>query len=113
MSFTKQVLAASAIALLSTSAAFAQEATPDTWLQTTKSTATRAEVSADLAAARKSGLTKAWSAGYMEPVRNHALRAQVKAQTIRAIETGELQAINAEVYSYVPRFPWALVSSAK
>jgi hypothetical protein len=113
MTFTKQLLAASAFALLSTGAAFAQEATPDTWLQTAKSTATRADVSADLAAARASGLTKSWSAGYMEPVRNHALRAQVKAQTIRAIQTGELKAINAEVYSYVPNFPWTLVSSAK
>ena len=113
MTFTKQFLAASAIALLGTGTAFAQEATPDTWLQAAKLAQSRADVSADLAAARKSGLTKAWSAGYMEPVRNHALRAQVKAQTIRAIETGELQAINAEVYSYVPRFPWALVSSAK
>ncbi len=102
MSFTKQFLAASAIALLGTGAAIAQEATPDTWLQAAKSTQSRADVSADLAAARKSGLTKSWSAGYMEPVRSHALRAEVKAQTARAIASGELKAINAEVYSYLP-----------
>ena len=34
--------------------AFAQEATPDTWLQAAQSTKTRAEVSAELAAARAS-----------------------------------------------------------
>ena len=90
MTFTKQLVAASAIALLSTGAAFAQEATPDTWLQTAKSTATRAQVSADLAAARASGLTKSWSAGYMEPVRSHAQRADVKAQTVQAIASGEV-----------------------
>ena len=49
MSFTKQLIAASAIALLGTGA-FAQEATPDTWLQAAKSTQSRADVSADLAA---------------------------------------------------------------
>ena len=99
MTFTKQLVAASAIALLSTGAAFAQEATPDTWLQTAKSTATRAQVSADLAAARASGLTKSWSAGYMEPVRSHAQRADVKAQTVKAIRSGEVKAINAEAVS--------------
>jgi len=101
MSFTKQLIAASAIALLGTGA-FAQEATPDTWLQAAQSTKTRAEVSAELAAARASGLTKAWSAGYMEPVRSHALRAEVRAQTLQAIQSGELKAINAEVYNFVP-----------
>ena len=102
MSFTKQLLAASAIALLGTGTAFAQEATPDTWLQAAHSTKSRAEVSAELFAARQAGLTKAWSAGYMEPVRSHALRAEVKAQTAQAIQSGELKAINAEVYGYTP-----------
>ena len=103
MTFTKQLVAASAIALLSTGAAFAQEATSDTWLQTAKSTATRAQVSADLAAARTSGQTKSWSAGYMEPVRSHAQRADVKAQTVQAIASGEVKAINAPVYSFTSR----------
>ncbi len=102
MSFTKQFIAASTIALLSTGAAFAQEATPDTWLQAAQATKSRAEVSTELTAARASGLTKAWSAGYMEPVRSHALRAEVKAATVQAIHTGELKAINAEVYGYSP-----------
>ncbi|HQC96753.1 MAG TPA: hypothetical protein PK306_13695 [Aquabacterium sp.] len=102
---TRQVFAIATIAaasLLSAGAAFAQEATPDTWLSAAQTTKSRADVSAELFAARKTGLTKAWSAGYMEPVRSHALRAEVKAQTARAIASGEVRAINAEVYSFVP-----------
>ena len=102
MNFTRQRIAASAIALLSAGTAFAQEATPDTWLQSVHSTRSRADVSAELVAARQSGLTKAWSAGYIEPVRTHALRAEVKAQTALAIQSGEIKAINAEVGGYMP-----------
>jgi Domain of unknown function (DUF4148) len=104
MTHTRQLLAVAAVAaasLFSAGAAFAQEATPDTWLQV-QDTKSRADVSADLFAARKAGLTKAWSAGYMEPVRTSALRAEVKASTLQAINSGELKAINAEVYSFVP-----------
>ena len=110
---TRQLLTVAAIAtasLLSAGTVFAQEATPDTWLQAAQSTKSRAEVSAELAAARQSGLTKAWSAGYMEPVRSHALRAEVRAQTLRAIESGELAAINAEVYSFKPAAAQAFAS---
>lgn len=105
MTTTKQVFAIATIAavsLLSAGTTFAQEATPDTWLQTATSTKSRAEVSAELAAARQSGLTRAWSAGYMEPLRSTALRADVRAQTVQAMQTGELKAINAEVYGFVP-----------
>ena len=42
---------------------------------------------------------EAWSEGYLEPARSTALRASVKASTLQAIQTGELRAINAEVYS--------------
>lgn len=103
--FSKQVLTVTAVAaaaLLSAGTAFAQEATPDTWLQSAVSTKSRADVSAELAAARQSGLTKAWSAGYMEPVRSQLVRAEVKAATVRAIASGEVKAINAEVYSFTP-----------
>ena len=104
MTHTRQLLAVAAVtaaSLLSAGAAFAQEATPDTWLQV-QSTKSRADVSAELTAARQSGLTKAWSAGYMEPVRSSALRATVQASTLQAIASGELKAINAEVYSFTP-----------
>lgn len=110
---TRQVLAIAAIAaasLLSAGTAFAQEATPDTWLSAAQSTKSRADVSAELFAARKAGLTRAWSAGYMEPVRSHALRAEIKAQTVQAIASGELKAINAEVYSYQPAVPRTLAA---
>lgn len=108
---TKQVFTIAAIAaaaVLSAGTAFAQEATPDTWLQSVTSTKSRADVSTELAAARQSGLTKAWSAGYIEPVRSHLVRAQVKADTVRAIASGEVKAINAEVYSFAQRAPTRL-----
>ena len=38
----------------------------------------------------------------MEPVRSHALRAEVRANTLQAIHSGEVKAINAEVYSFTP-----------
>ena len=59
---TRQVFAIATIAaasLLSAGAAFAQEATPDTWLSAAQTTKSRADVSAELFAARKTGLTKA------------------------------------------------------
>lgn len=97
MSSTKSFLAISALALLGSTAAFAQEATPDTWLQTAQSGKTRAAVAAELDAARQTGLGRAWSAGYIEPVRSSVQRADVKAQTLQAIRSGEMKAINAEV----------------
>jgi hypothetical protein len=81
---------------------FAQEATPDTWMNAGLGGKSRAEVSTELAAARQSGLTKSWSAGYIEPVQSHLLRAQVKSTTQQAINSGEAKAINAEVYSFTP-----------
>ena len=115
MTHTRQLLTIAAIAaasLLSAGAALAQEATPDTWMQV-QSTKSRADVSAELFAARQSGLTKAWSAGYMEPVRNSALRAEVRARTLQAIQSGELNAINAEVYGYMPAGSLKLSQAAK
>lgn len=102
---TKQILTVASIAalsLLGAGSAFAQEATPDTWLQTTQSTKSRADVRTELAGARQSGATQSWSNGYIDPVRSQALRAEVKAQTVQAIQSGEARSINAEVYSYTP-----------
>ena len=105
MSFNKSILTIvtiAAAALLSAGSVLAQEATPDTWMNAGLSGKSRAEVSTELAAARKSGLTRSWSAGYMEPVRTRLLRAQVKSTTLQAVNSGELKAINAEVYSFTP-----------
>jgi hypothetical protein len=116
MTFNKSVLAIvtiAAAALLSAGSVFAQEATPDTWMNAGLSGKSRAEVSAELAAARKSGLTKSWSAGYLEPVNSHLLRAQVKSTTQQAIHSGEVKAINAEVYSFTPVASQKLAQAGK
>ena len=100
MTATRSLLIAIALTAAAAGSTFAQEPVPDAWLQGVSSSKTRAEVGAELAAARQSGLTKAWSAGYIEPVRSPALRAEVQARTLQAIQSGELKAINAEVYGY-------------
>ena len=76
MTFNKSLITVAAIAaaaLLSTGSVFAQEATPDTWMNAGLSGKTRAEVSTELAAARKSGLSKSGSAGYIEPVQSRLM----------------------------------------
>lgn len=88
--------AIAAAAVLSAGTAIAQEATPDTWLQQAASTKTRAAVQAELAAARANGDMKVFRAGYIEPVQHSALRAEVRAETLRALASGEIAAINAE-----------------
>jgi hypothetical protein len=104
MTAIRSLILAAALTAAAAGSAFAQEATPDTWQQTA-STLSRADVAAELAAARASGLTRAWSAGYIEPLRSQALRSEVQARTLQAIERGELKAINAEVYGAVPVAP--------
>lgn len=106
------VLTVSAASLLAAGSAFAQEATSDSWMQST-GTMTRADVQAELVAARQSGLTKSWSAGYIEPVRSQLVRAQVKADTLRAMASGEVKAINAEVYSFAPTEPARIAQAGK
>lgn len=77
--------------------ALAQEATPDRWLAI-QHTQSRAEVGAALAAARADGSIKAWSAGYIEPLRSAQTREVVRAATRQAIANGEVDTINAEAY---------------
>lgn len=116
MSFNKSVLTIvtiAAAALLSAGSVLAQEATPDTWMNAGLNGKSRAEVSTELAAARKSGLTKSWSAGYIEPVQSHLMRAQVKSTTQQAINSGEVKAINAEVYSFTPVATQKLAQAGK
>jgi len=94
-----------AIALALTAAAalpaMAQEATADQWLNI-QHTQSRAEVGAALAAARADGSLKAWSAGYIEPLRSTASRDTVRAATREAIARGEVDTINAEAYEALP-----------
>ena len=90
----KTLIAAAALAFVGATA-FAQEATSDDW-RAAPSTLSRAQVQADLQQARASGLTKAWSAGYMEKLASGKTRAEVVAATIAARDSGELAAIGAE-----------------
>lgn len=102
MTAIRHLFIAIALTAAAAGSALAQEATPDTWLHSAKSTLSSADVSTALVAARQPGLTKAWSEGYLETVRNPALRAEVQARTLQAIQSGELKAINSEVHGDTP-----------
>lgn len=92
-----------AAATLFSAGAFAQEATSDAWTAVRGNQA-RAAVVADLAKAPQGSLGQAWTEGYLEPVRaSSVLRADVRNQTLRAIRSGEVKAINAEVAGLAPR----------
>jgi hypothetical protein len=100
---TKTLIALAATATVFAAApALAQEATSDAWMNI-QSTQTRAQVVSALEQAQARGELKAWAPGYIEPSRSQLLRATVKAETLRAIASGELKAINAEVYSFQPQ----------
>ena len=97
MTHTRQLLATATLAAsaLFSAGAFAQEATPDTWTAV-HSSQTRAAVVADLAAARS--VSPMHTEGYIEPLRASTVqRAGVRQQTLQAIRSGEVKAINAEV----------------
>ena len=115
MTFNQSLITVAAItaALLSTTSVFAQEATPDTWMNAGLSGKRRAEVSTELAAARKRVLTESWSAGYIEPVQSRPMRAQVETSTQQAIVSGEVKAINAEVYSFTRVAAQSLTQATK
>ena len=61
---------------------------------------TREQVRAELEQARKDGTIKAWSAGYIEPIKVSKTRAQVVAETLAAIRGGEVAAIDSEAYAF-------------
>lgn len=102
-----RTFAAAALALsaaLTGGAAVAQEATSDAWMAA-PSTLSRGEVQAQLQQARRDGTIRAWSAGYIEPVKSAKLRAQVVAETLAARRSGELDAIQAEAPALNPAQP--------
>ena len=98
----KTLIAAAALALLGSTAAFAQEATPDTWQQV-QATKSRADVQAELAQARKDGSIKFGGAGYIETLQSTRSRAELRAEVAQARASGELDAINGEVYAFQPQ----------
>lgn len=101
---TRQRLAAAAVAAfaaLSGTAAFAQEATSDAWMQAPVS-ASRADVQQALKQARADGSIRFGAAGYLEKLNSTRSRDAVRAEVLAARQSGELAAINGEVYAYVP-----------
>jgi hypothetical protein len=105
MTTTRQrftIAAIAAASLLGAGAAFAQEATPDTWTAVS-SQQTRAAVVADLSSARLAGRLPVSSEGDIEPLRASTVqRATVRQQTLQAIRSGEVKAINADVAGLAP-----------
>ena len=89
------IAAASLIAALGSPLAMAQEGVQNDFgnLQFTK---TRADVLAELQQARTDGTINAWTSRYMEPVRTHLTRAEVRTATLVAIRNGEYDALNRE-----------------
>ena len=101
---TRQRLASvaiAAVAAFSGTAAFAQEATSDAWMNAA-STKSRADVTAELQQARADGSIRFSRAGFIEALQSGKSRDAVKAETMAARRSGELEHINAEVYGYEP-----------
>ena len=95
-----------AVALTLAGSAFAQEATSDAWMGAA-ATKSRAEVQAELQQARATGLTKSWSAGYMEKLNSTASRSDVALAARSARANGELDRINAEAWHFDGQLPAA------
>jgi hypothetical protein len=95
----KTLIAAVTLALIGAAPAFAQEATSDAWMDIASSKS-RAEVQTELQQARASGLTRSWSAGYIEPMKAGKTRAEVVSATLAARASGELEQIGAEAYAF-------------
>lgn len=100
------------IALGATTAALAQEATPEP-LPVVTSSVTRADVQAQLAQARADGSIRFARADYVQPFRSVLSREAVKAETLAAIRSGEAAAINAEVYTFAPALAVWVARSAR
>jgi hypothetical protein len=97
------IAAFATLAFGATTAALAQEATFEP-VPAVTSSVTRPQVQADLAKARADGSIAYSRAGYLEPLRVSKAREAVQAETRAAIRSGEVEAINAEVYGHsVPR----------
>ena len=92
---TSSLFAAIALTVAASGAAFAQEATYD-YPQAATSQKSRAEVVADLRQAQAEGTLHIGEADHRAPVRiiSTVTRAEVRAQTLAAIASGELAELN-------------------
>ena len=100
MTNRKHILVAAVFAAFGASA-FAQEATPDTWMNT-PATKSREQVQVELQAARKDGTVGATGPAYKWIERHAATKSrdQVKAELQAARESGEYEMLNAEAYAF-------------
>ena len=101
MKSTNQLIAAAALTVIGLSA-FAQEATPDTWMHDATVAKSRQEVLAELQAARKDGTINAVSANYDFVRRSPSVktREQIRAELALARASGEYAAMNGEAYAF-------------
>ena len=97
------IAAYATIAMGATTAALAQEATPEPLSVTSAaSSLSRADVLAELARARAAGHLDYATNGYIQPLKSTASRAAVIAEVRAAARSGELAAIQAEAYGHAP-----------
>jgi hypothetical protein len=90
-----------AVLCTAAAAAFAQEATPDTWMSEAKSVRSRADAYAEVLQARASGeLAQLRDPGYLPTIAQSKLRAEVVAELLRARESGELAVMQAEAHDF-------------
>jgi hypothetical protein len=97
---TRRLITATALAFIA-AGSLAQEVSIDHAIDTSAAKS-RAQVQSELQLARQDGTLRAWSDGYIEPLKRAKSRAQVAAATLAARDSGELGAINAEVYRFKP-----------
>jgi hypothetical protein len=100
MNIVKPLIAAASLAVIASSA-FAQEATPDTWISDAQASKKRQQVNAELAAARKDGTINAGSATYnfVGRAASTKTRDQVRAELAEARASGEYDALNSEAHA--------------
>jgi hypothetical protein len=96
----KHLFAAIALAVIGT-AASAQEATSDAWMNVA-SAKSFDQVRGELLQARKDGSIKATSSGYIEKAASVKSREQVRGEAIAARNSGELQALGGEAHAFTP-----------
>jgi hypothetical protein len=102
MNTARTLIAATFVTLFAATGATAQEATPDTWTEIA-STASRAEVRADAAAALRAGLIEHGEASRStRAFVSTKTRAQVRAETLAAVRLGLIERGEASAPSSTP-----------
>jgi hypothetical protein len=108
---TRRLITATALAFIA-AGSLAQEVSIDHAIGA-GAAKSRAQVQSELQLARLDGTLRAWSDGYIEPLKRAKSRADVVAATLAARDSGELGAINAEVYHFNPAPALRLAASGR